>query len=75
MKKAFLVEIEESYHKTVVVFADSEENAEEIADKLCNSHDIELGSEQYAGRNVSCSGKACEDDCGYYTVVDENGVV
>jgi len=65
-QKYFTVEIEESYHRTVVILADDEADAEAKADALCNSGEIDLERNCYAGRSVSCSGDATDEDMGHY---------
>lgn len=61
-KKAYVIEIEESYHRTVIVYAQSDEEAENIADSLCDSGDIDLERNCYAGRACRSSGLASAED-------------
>ena len=52
----YVVEIEEKFHKTVAVYASSLSRAEEIADGLCDSGDINMEKNTYAGRSFCTVG-------------------
>lgn len=68
MKKAYVVEIEEVYRDRFIVYADSEEEAEKIANnEFCNGR-IDVTDGYYA--NDFCTmGEANEDDLFYYNVI------
>lgn len=68
MRKPFTVEIEESYHKTVVIYAEDDAEAEEIAHQLCDEGEIDMGRNCYAGRVCNSSGEASEEDKKNYYV-------
>lgn len=74
-KKAFVVEIEESYHRTVIVYAESAEEAENIAGALCDSEEIDLGRNCYAGRACRSSGPASAEDLADFSdsIFEQNG--
>lgn len=61
-KKPYVIEIEESYHRTVIVYAESAQEAEKAADALCDSEEIDLGRNCYAGRACRSSGPASAED-------------
>lgn len=52
----YVVEIEEKYHKTVVVYARDIARAEEIADGLCDRGEIDMEKNTYAGRTFDVIG-------------------
>lgn len=52
----YVVEIEEKYHKTVAVYARDIARAEEIADSLCDSGEIDMEKNTYAGRTFDVIG-------------------
>lgn len=53
-KKPFLVQITETYKRTVVIFAEDQEQAEETANDLCSDDVIEIDCESFTGRQCEC---------------------
>lgn len=68
--KQFVVGIEETLHRYVIVNAEDEANAEEIAENLCNDGKIDLGSIDFQGRNCICTGEADIQDLNVYEVIE-----
>ena len=52
----YVVEIEEKYHKTVAVYARDAVRAEEIVGELCDSREIDMEKNTYAGRSFDVVG-------------------
>ena len=75
MRKPFTVEIEESYHKTVVIYAEDDLEAEEIAHQLCDNGEIDMERNCYAGRACNSSGESSKEDMKNFFVyhIDEDG--
>lgn len=62
----YLVEIEEHYKRTVVVWAESEEEANAAAEELYESGDIDLSRNSFVGLEIGATGvatKAALDTC------------
>ncbi len=59
--KAFVVDIEEHYHRGVIIYAESATEAEEIANALCDDGTIDLERNCYAGRDVNAYEANLED--------------
>lgn len=75
MKKPFVVEIEERYHRTVVIYAEDSDEAFETAENLCNKDDIEFRVDHFAGRSCEVVGQANEADIRGYENFDESGII
>ena len=74
--KPFIVDITEEYHKSVVVWAEDQAQANNLADELCGECAIQFSPENCAGRVVQ-DGYEVQSvaDCKYYEEYDENGYV
>ncbi len=59
--RPYVVEIEEHYHRGVVIYAESPEEAERIAEELCDDGTIDLERNCYAGRDTNAYEAANED--------------
>ena len=74
--KPFIVDIREEYHKSVVVLAEDQEQANNVADELCGEGVIEFTIDDFTTRSVQDGYKVQSmEDCSYYTQYDENGYV
>lgn len=74
--KPFIVDITEEYHKSVVVWAEDQAQANSIADDLCGENVIEFTTDDFTERTVQDGYKVGSlEDCRYYTEYDENGYV
>lgn len=60
-KRPYLVEIEETHHKTVMVVAENRTSAEVAAYNLLGS-EITFETEEYSNRDAKCTGIATADD-------------
>mgnify|MGYP002517197612 CR=1 FL=1 len=58
----YCVTIQETFSRTVIVWAHERLEAEEIAQELCNSGDIELGGGDFIDRQCTCDGIATKSD-------------
>lgn len=67
-KRAFLIEIEEKYRRTVVVFAENDDAAVEVANDLCESKEIVMTRDFYAGRTVGSVGEFTHKNAGEHDV-------
>lgn len=63
----YIVEIEEHYHRGVIVWAESEAQAEEAANNLHESGDIDLSRNCYTGSETNVTGRAKKEDLYIYT--------
>lgn len=61
-KKPYIVNIQEHYYTSVVVWAEDEGKAAAIADSLCDRGEIDMERNCYAGWDVYVQGVAGEDD-------------
>lgn len=75
MKKPFVVEVEETYRRTVVVYAEDSDDAYERAEELCNSDDINITAQHFSSRNCVCTGEANEADLRGYPKFDKTGEI
>lgn len=75
MKKPYVVEVEETYRRTVVVYAEDADDAYERAEELCNNDDIEITVHHFNSRNCVCTGEANEADLRGYPKFDETGPI
>ncbi len=57
-KKPYVVDIQEHYHRSVVVWAENEKQAACTVDSLCDCGEIDLERNCYAGRDVDVQGVA-----------------
>lgn len=73
MKKPFVVEIEETYRRTVVIYAEDSDDAYETAEELCNSNEIDINANHFSSRNCVCVGEAKEADLRGYEKFDKSG--
>ena len=55
-KRPHLVRIIETYAKTVVIWADSEQRAKYAANGLCDAEEIDVTRNGYCGREIRCEG-------------------
>ena len=67
--KPYVVDIEEHYHRGVIVYANCASEAEELANELCDCGDIDLERNCYAGRDVNAY-PANENDLEIYDVYE-----
>lgn len=60
--KPYAVTIKEVYCKTVIIWAEGAEGAEEQAHERCSSDEIEFEPDDFVDRETSCDGIAQADD-------------
>lgn len=60
--KPYAVTIKEVYCKTVIVWAEDNNGAEEQAHERCSSDEIEFEPDDFVDRETSCDGIAQADD-------------
>lgn len=66
-KKPYIVKIAETYERTVVIWEDDEECAENLANDLCAEDDIELTQPDFfESRSLEVLREANERELGYY---------
>lgn len=58
----YYVTISETLSRSVIIWADSSESANEKANDLCNAGEIDLTASDFAGREIQCDGVAQEND-------------
>ena len=58
----YYVTISETLSRSVIIWADSSESANEKANDLCNAGEIDLTASDFAGREIQCDGVAREND-------------
>ena len=51
--KPYVVDIEEHYHRGIIVYANSPSEAEEYANELCDCGDVDMERNCYLGRDVN----------------------
>ena len=66
--KPYAVTIKEVYCKTVIIWAEGAEGAEEQAHERCSSDEIEFEPDDFVDRETSCDGIAQADDLKRYEV-------
>lgn len=57
-KEPYLIEVVETFRKTVICWAEDNYEAQEIAEELCNRGDIDVERNGFDGRETICKGKA-----------------
>ncbi len=60
--RPYYVTITETLSRSVIIWADSSEAADEKAADLCNSGEIDLTAADFANREIQCDGVARESD-------------
>lgn len=60
--RPYYVTISETLSRSVIVWADSSESANEKANDLCNAGEIDLTASDFADREIQCDGVASEND-------------
>lgn len=60
--RPYYVTISETLSRSVIIWADSSEAADEKAADLCNAGEIDLTASDFADREIKCDGVACEND-------------
>lgn len=75
MKKPYVVEVEETYRRTVVIYAEDPDDAYERAEELCNNDDIEITVHHFSSRNCVCTGEANDADLRGYPKFDKTGEI
>lgn len=60
--RPYYVTISETLSRSVIVWADSSESANERAANLCNAGEIDLTASDFADREIQCDGVASEND-------------
>lgn len=60
--RPYYVTIGETLSRSVIVWADSSESANEKANDLCNAGEIDLTASDFADREIQCDGVASEND-------------
>ena len=60
--RPYYVTISETSSRSVIIWADSSEAANEKASDLCNAGEIDLTASDFADREIKCDGVACEND-------------
>ncbi len=73
MKNPFVVEIEERYHRMVVIYAENPDEAFETAEELCNKDNIKFSAQHFAGRDCSVIGEANDADLRGYEHFNNTG--
>lgn len=58
----YYLTISETLSRSVIVWADSSESANEKAANLCNAGEIDLTASDFADREIQCDGVASEND-------------
>ena len=58
----YYVTISETLSRSVIIWADNSESANEKANDLCNAGEIDLTASDFADRNIQCDGVASEND-------------
>ena len=58
----YYVTISETLSRSVIIWADSSESANEKANDLCNAGEIDLTASDFADREIQCDGVASEND-------------
>lgn len=66
LKKPWRVDIEERHARTVIIWAEDEEEANDIASDLLSDGVIELGVDYYAGKDIRVDGGAIKSDFGIF---------
>ena len=69
-RKPYVVEIEERFHKSIIVYAKSNTEAEVIAERLCENGIVDLERNCYAGRTCESLGHADKNDLSVLDVYD-----
>lgn len=70
-KKHFTVNIKETLERTVIIAADSKEEAEELADVLSGEGDIQIEYDHFSGRTVEVLRESTENDETLYCVYEK----
>ena len=70
-KKHFTVNIKETLERTVIIAADSKEDAEELADVLSGEGDIQIEYDHFSGRTVEVLRESTENDEPLYCVYEK----
>lgn len=70
-KKHFTVNIKETLERTVIIAADSKEEAEELADVLSGDGDIQIEYDHFSGRTVEVLRESTENDETLYCVYEK----
>lgn len=60
--RPYYVTITETLSRSVIIWADSSEAANEKAAYLCNAGEIDLTASDFADREIQCDGVAQEND-------------
>lgn len=60
--RPYYVTISETSSRSVIIWADSSEAANEKASDLCNAGEIDLTASDFADREIQCDGVASEND-------------
>lgn len=60
--RPYYVTISETLSRSVIIWADSSEAANEKAAYLCNAGEIDLTASDFADREIQCDGVAREND-------------
>lgn len=60
--KPYVVTVTETFQRTVVIYAQDNYHAEELAEELCNNDDINLDGNDFITRRTSADGIATEHD-------------
>lgn len=60
--RPYYVTITETLSRSVIIWADSSEAANEKANDLCNAGEIDLTASDFADREIQCDGVASEND-------------
>lgn len=60
--RPYYLTISETLSRSVIVWADSSESANEKANDLCNAGEIDLTASDFANREIQCDGVASEND-------------
>lgn len=68
----YVVTIRETLSRTIVIWADSQGGAEDIAADLCNADDICLGDQDFIGREIESDGIASDHDISIFENYERN---
>lgn len=60
--RPYYVTISETLSRSVIIWADSSESANEKANNLCNAGEIDLTASDFTDREIQCDGVASESD-------------
>ena len=58
MKKPYVVDVTETLHREVIVWAEDSDEAYEVVEELCNVDEICLGDSDFIGREITVEGTA-----------------